>query len=231
MVTRGSYGEITTASVCKLGQDVINLAVKTNKLPAAYFDRISKKNAECLNYDIYDKLDNTWLIQRRDTTIDKYGVHPVKSYYTIRRCGQGVVIKNEPRKSMANLAAKNAANLGDAIKVLNGKFKIPTKKSICYKSVAIVNGQLQSIYSRDTIYTIGKKLIQKARANHNGGYYVYESVEKARKADVPLRSDNIAAPRVIIECECSGTAIQYDNGKISYTTVLPLRVLKDTTNE
>jgi hypothetical protein len=127
IVTRGSYGQITTASVCKFGQDIISLAVKTNKLPAPYIEKVSKKRTDCLNYDIYDKLDNTWLIQRRDTTIDKYGAHPIKSYYIIRRCGQGVIVKNETRKSMANLAAKNATNLGDAIKILNGKSKMPIK--------------------------------------------------------------------------------------------------------
>lgn len=94
-----------------------------------------------------------------------------------------------------------------------------------YKSVAMVDGVMRSIYDGATIYAIGTTLRQQAKSNHGGGYYLYATPEEAQDAHVPVESKLLTAPRVVIECECSGRRVEYNNGKTAYSTVIPLAVV------
>lgn len=231
-VTRGNWGELNESKTVQEGRAVIALAVKQGKLPAEFFERYSSKRASALNYDVYDRLGGEWLIQQRQTEIDKYGNHPTKFYYLVRRIGRGVEVTEVLNKAKANRASKTAQRLGDAIRCLRGERKLPAPPrsepeiSICFKAVAVVDGEYRSIYDNSTVYKLGKAKVQKAQENHNGGYYVYETAREAGNADVPYNSDNRLAPRVILRCECSGRNVRYDSGKIAFSRIKPLEVVE-----
>lgn len=229
-IARGTYGEITDSAIVAEGRALIAQAVAAKKLKAEFFERHSSKRATALNYDIYDRLGGQWLVQQRQTKIDKYGVHPVKYYYLLRRVGRGIEMTEVINKATANRAAKQSVRLGDAIRVLRGELKLrgakrgPVEPKTAYKAVAVVDGQYRSIYDNKVVYHLGRTLVQKARPHHEGGYYVYRTEREARRASVPERSDNYDAPRVILECEVGGRCVEYDNGKIAYTRIKPMRV-------
>lgn len=95
-----------------------------------------------------------------------------------------------------------------------------------YKSVALTDaGEMRSIYDGQTVYALGVTLREQARSNHGGGYYVYVSPHEAADAAFPDGSQLLDAPHVIIECECSGRRVSYNNGKIAYSTVTPRAVV------
>jgi hypothetical protein len=229
-VTRGTFGEITSTETVNEGREIIRRAIALKALPAEYIETDRKGRGDCRNYDVYDRLGGQWLIQRRDTRIDKYGAHPIKSYYLIRRKGRGIEVSEVEKKAVANRAAKTAVRLGDAIRTLRGERKLPghsvrQEVTICYKAVALVNGAMQSIYDETVSYEIGKTLIQKAQENHSGGFYAYATESEARNAEVPSNSDNLRAPRAILKVEVSGRCIEYDNGKMSWSRMKPVEVI------
>jgi hypothetical protein len=228
---RGQYGELVDTATVREGRAVLDLAISQGKLPAAYFERHSSKRATALNYDIYDRLGGQWLIQQRETEMDKYGSHPTKYYYLIRRVGRGIEVTEVVNKAKANRAAKTATKLGDAIRCLRGERKIPSAKrgpvevEESFKAVAIVQGEYRSIFDSNTVYNLGRAMVERAEENHGGGYYVYATASEAAAADVPNNSDNLSAPRVILRCECSGRRIQYGSGKMAYTRIKPVEVV------
>lgn len=229
-VSRGTYGEILTATTVSAGREVIRRAIALKVLPAEYIECDRKGRGDCRNYDVYDRLGGQWLIQRRDTRIDKYGAHPIKSYYLLRRKGRGIEVTEVEKKAVANRAAKAAVKLGDAIRTLRGEKKLPGHSiqdtlTTCYKAVAIVDGQFRSIYDNSVVYEIGKTLVQKAQDDHSGGFYAYATEAEARSADVPPNSDNKNAPRAILKVEVSGRSVFYDSGKMAWTRMKPVEVI------
>ncbi|KRX11215.1 Protein kinase-like domain [Pseudocohnilembus persalinus] len=92
-----------------------------------------------------------------------------------------------------------------------------------YKVVAKVLGKLFSIYDGTTEYILGKQMSQKAKDNHQGGFYVYSSIDEAIFADVPLKKGGLYfAPRTIIKCICWGSKVEYGNGKIAFSNLTPV---------
>lgn len=92
---RNVYGAICKSDPAHLaGRKLIALAIKTKKLDveSADFDRRGRGSA--LNYDIYDisKSGGTAVIQRRVTTVSKYGQSPHKDYYLIQKKGRGIIV-------------------------------------------------------------------------------------------------------------------------------------------
>ena len=60
-------------------------------------------------------------------------------------------------------------------------------------------------------------------AGHKGGYYVYPSARDAVFADVPYKhGGNYLAPRTVIKCICWGDFVIYNNGKMSFSNLLPV---------
>ena len=92
-----------------------------------------------------------------------------------------------------------------------------------YKLVAKIGSQLYSIYDASVEYKTGEVLSQPARSGHRGGYYVYASVQEAIFADVPYKAGgNFIAPRTVVKCVCWGDFVVYNNGKISFSNLMPV---------
>lgn len=99
-----------------------------------------------------------------------------------------------------------------------------------YKAVANKEGVLLSIFDGVTEYQIGVKQTQKVGIDHNGGFYVYRSLEKAKRAVFPSNScydkDDLPDNVVItyIEVYCEGQYTEYENGKISVSSLTPIKL-------
>lgn len=78
---------------------------------------------------------------------------------------------------------------------------------------------------------MGKRLAEKAVSEHSGGYYSYptEKGVQDRFDDGSLFPSDCydhAMMLALIECEISGTILNYDNRKYASTYIKPLRELK-----
>ena len=105
----------------------------------------------------------------------------------------------------------------------------PTKTQIAYKLVKVVDGKMLSLYDSATEYVIGKRLTQKARDGHAGGYYAYRSEEEVRTAlnlKTLVPADCLCGVEIValLKCELSGTIIEY-GAKLAATYLRPLEVL------
>ncbi len=95
-----------------------------------------------------------------------------------------------------------------------------------YKLVAKVNNKYYSIFDGKTEYQIGKKLSQPVKSNHQGGFYVYPTLDEAVFADVPYKiGGHYLAPRTVLKCICWGPFCVYSNGKMAFTNLLPVEDL------
>ena len=95
-----------------------------------------------------------------------------------------------------------------------------------YKLVAKVGGKYFSIYDGKTEYAVGRKLAQKVKSNHQGGYYCYASLEEAIFADVPYKvGGHYLAPRTVLKCIAWGPFCLYEHGKMAFTYILPVEDL------
>ena len=66
-------------------------------------------------------------------------------------------------------------------------------------------------------------MAQKEMSNHRCGYYVYATVKEAIFADVPFKQGgHYIAPRTVLKCICWGSFVQYSNGKIAFSNLLPV---------
>ena len=96
-----------------LAQDLLGKAVATKKLDAAYdntsWHKRHGKIGWLLSYDVYDITPSTILIQRREAECTKYGNSPRKSYFTIRRCGRGVIVTEMDKARVVKLAKASTA--------------------------------------------------------------------------------------------------------------------------
>lgn len=82
------------------------------------------------------------------------------------------------------------------------------RKFLAFKIVELAN-EMQSLYD-GTTYELGKTKIEKARRNHNGGYYVYtgsDVIERFRAGEIANRKEGQYA---LLECECWGNREYYD---------------------
>lgn len=95
-----------------------------------------------------------------------------------------------------------------------------------YKAVAIVEGKFYSIFDGVTEYTIGHEMRQVARQDHNGGYYVYRSIDEAQAVSVPSASKLQSAPRAILRIRAEGQYCVYSNGKLAFSRITPVEVLE-----
>jgi hypothetical protein len=232
-MTRGYYGELTGDDANE-GRAILSLALKNGQLPHEYCDVDQKHRGSALNYSIYDVTKNTVIVQQRETTCDKYGNHPKKTYYRIDRkrinSKTAVVQKIDSWKPRIVKLAKTVDEVGDIIAVINGSKQIKIKTSassskIAYKQVAAVGGKFYSIYDGETEYIPGKRMTQRAADDHGGGYYVYNSIHKAQDAVFPLGSRYYFEKKVILKCQVSGHSVEYSNGKTAYTNLTPIEVV------
>jgi hypothetical protein len=94
-----------------------------------------------------------------------------------------------------------------------------------YKSVAVVNEHFYSIYDGKTEYCLNQQVADRARKNHAGGIYVYQTLDEALSARVPISSALFDAPRIILRVKAEGQYCVYDGGKLAFSRVTPLEVV------
>lgn len=96
--------------------------------------------------------------------------------------------------------------------------------------------RMLSLYDGSTEYSIGKRLVEKARDEHRGGYYSHPTIEQVKRLWaagnlVPDRCIVEGAVYALIECEIAGTIVRYDNGKLSSTYLTPVRIVETFVHE
>ena len=91
------------------------------------------------------------------------------------------------------------------------------------------DGNLYNARDGQTKYVIGKRVMEKARDGHGGGFYVYADPDTLR-----AHPESVLAKRwidgktlVLLECECIGTPVVYHNGKKAYSILTPTRIVDE----
>lgn len=116
-------------------------------------------------------------------------------------------------------------------KLSSQKQKPAANIQTAYKLVKVLDdGRMVSLYDNKTVYSIGKRLTQKAQDDHNGGFYAYPSVEGmmalwSNKELVPKRCYEDVNKVAVLEVEISGTIVKY-GGKVAATYLRPVKVLE-----
>jgi hypothetical protein len=125
--------------------------------------------------------------------------------------------------------------------------KSPTSNAVVgYKILAQVDGKLHSLYAPETTYELGKRMAQKAKEDHEGGFYAYHDLEALKKS---WANGNVVgksklahwqernAQFVVVEVQAAGTIIEYGDpfymafleapiGKFAATYLTPVQVLE-----
>ena len=141
-------------------------------------------------------------------------------------------IPDETRQRILDAAKQFAPRWAKVPGKLSTERKAPqlrTRRS--FKLVRMMDGQMVSIYDGETVYEVGKRLMQKAEAGHRGGWYSHPTQRQVmalwRAGD--LVPDDCVVPGAayaLIECEIGGTIVEYSNGKLASTYLTPLRVVE-----
>lgn len=108
--------------------------------------------------------------------------------------------------------------------VASGGTAIGFESRTFYKVVARVEGRLLSIFDGITEYAIGRVLRQEVRERHRGGLYVARSPQDAVRAtfNLPTQSKLLLAPRVLLRCQARGPLLEYGQGKVAVSALLPM---------
>ena len=195
-------------------------------LPQEYdsisWDHRGRADGGATHHDIMDYDLTSVVVCVRETEGGRYGVKTTcKTYYYISE-GEGT----ETTEPISRLAKTNPP-LGSICARLRGEpngVKLTTTRET-YKQMALVDGQMRSIYDGSP-WDIGVERREAARRDHNGGLYVYASRARAEKAEYPTSSKLLDAPRVVVRCEARGIHTNYDNGKMAYSSVTPLEIVR-----
>lgn len=96
-----------------------------------------------------------------------------------------------------------------------------------YKLVRIVDNRYYSIFDGETEYVLGKRLAEKAIEEHGGGYYSYPTVQGVINRFhagtlFPERCYQQAMTLALLECEISGSMVEYPSEKIASTYLRPI---------
>lgn len=219
---------------------LINAAAKKRKIKIASdsitFDRKGRADGYATHHEIYDISPDARhvLVCVRDAEGTRYGVKTtLKNYYIVSAHGKlGTHVQPAP-KSKAAKASKQASDYGHAIEVCIGKAKLrgPAKvETRCYKIVADTLDGYKSVYDGSP-WNIREKRTERATMNHEGGYYVFPTVETAITAwenRIAFSGDWLEYEKyAILECECAGRHYRHDNSKICVTNVTPISKVKN----
>lgn len=235
---RTAYGELIpgdrTFQLWRDAQELIAKASATKKIPESYdditFDRKRRASGSAIHHEVYDIHPDPLrvLVCIRETDGSKYGVRTLsKTYYIIKRHGKGVSV-TPAKKAIAAKAAKSAGcEIGCAISMLEGKKKLYLPRAcpdgIAYKKLAIGDdGRLYSVYDGSP-WIIGQERREKALKDHNGGLYVYESIEDAKHAPFPPESALKDSTKAIVKCRVGGNYCRYDK-KLAFSRVTPVNI-------
>lgn len=121
-------------------------------------------------------------------------------------------------RSLRHICTKYELDYKEVKKVMNSeKPKRKIQKQIMYKKCAWIDGDIKSIYNNET-YERGRTYIDKAKSNHQGGYYCYSTVKEAINAVFPTDSINSDCnKKAIVRVEMWGNSIDYSNGKKAFS--------------
>lgn len=240
-ITRNEYGALSLVPEDSrvIAKELLGKAISSKKLDAEYCHMTYQKRLGytgwCLNYDVYDITKSAVLVQRRETERTKYGTSPHKDYFIIRRCGKGVRVTEAPKARVVKLA-KLATKLGQVIDTLEGRTKTPLKqiapfseKTTAYKIVEQRDGTFYSVFDNDFEWALGKARTEAATDSHDGGFYVFLSMEEAQVAyerNVVFTSDVLEGKKLaLLECEVAGRQHEHDNGKVCVTFCRPMKFI------
>lgn len=150
-------------------------------------------------------------------------------------------IPDEQRARVIEAADQKAPGWAKSPGKLRANYAKPSDKTrIAYKLVEErADGTLVSLYDGQTVYTIGKRLVEAARGGydewtgkttHNGGYYAHPTREQVAKLFssgnlVPERCLRPGMVLAMLQVEISGTIVNYPNGKLAATYLKPVEVL------
>jgi len=215
------------------GRKLLSRAIASGALPAEYISTDKKGRGDCLNYDVYDAARGAVLVQRRHTTLDKYGAHPQKDYFLIRSAGRGVDVSPVAHKSMIVKWSNHAKKLGDIIKADAGLVKIDTspKTEVGYKAVTKnPAGHYVSVWDGSP-WALGRERVEKASKDHSGGFYYYPSVAQCRAA--ALANDIFGEARshqnlFIVRVLVNGARYQVFDAKHCASRLTPVALVEQT---
>jgi hypothetical protein len=245
--SRSDYGVLTltrgaNSSDCEFFRSasaMVRKAEQGKKIPRSFDDMYwgssgkekHKRIGDALYHEIYDISPNSRsvLMCARSVTGNRYGQRTTdKSYFLIRVHGKGVRVV-PANKALAAKGAKTAVELGDAIAIVTGKatYLAPANKvRLGYKLVTRNDdGELVSVWDGSS-WALGKTRIEAATEGHRGGFYYYESKDKALSAAVANETFGNARRHnnlVLIEVEASGRHIFYGNEKLCASRIRPIR--------
>jgi len=97
-----------------------------------------------------------------------------------------------------------------------------------YKVMRVAAGGFLSLYN-DFGWQLGRRNADGVRENHAGGLYIHKDSERiVNLFDAgELGKVRPGWQHVLVECDCYGKTVEYDNGKIAVTYVTPLRVIRE----
>lgn len=93
-----------------------------------------------------------------------------------------------------------------------------------FKIVALDGDRLLSIYDGQTEYKLGATMRERARQEHQGGFYCYASRAQAECADLPDDSAAANLPRVLLRVRAAGPYCRYGD-KLAFSQLTPLEVI------
>ena len=124
-------------------------------------------------------------------------------------------LDDETRQVVLDAAEGKAPRWAKAPGKLRKDYARPNPRANLFTGYKIVHvtddGRMVSLYDGRTEYTLGKTLIERARPNHNGGFYSYPDgapVMKRYKAG-DLIGTPTAGRKALLKCECWGTRQYY----------------------
>ena len=246
-LSRDAYGAIYARMASAPDQalfvsalNLVKIAAKSGKIPAA-FDEMKwekrKKIGSARHHEIYDITPDgrVVLVCCRSVSGDRYGQKTTgKEYFLVRAFRAGVKVE-VANKSLAAKAAKSTSNmLGAAIAIVSGKdiYHAPANKvRTGFKLVERDDsGALVSVWDKSS-WAMGKTRTEAATEDHSGGFYYYESIEKAVAAAAKNETfgDAIKHNRlVVVEVEASGRHFKHDNEKLCASRIRPVREIAMT---
>ena len=142
-------------------------------------------------------------------------------------------LSDEDRVCILNACEKRAPHWAKTPGKLRQNYLKPTVQThTSYKLVELVEGnRLFSVFDSTTEYVLSKRLAERAVEEHGGGYYSYPTIEGVEERFYngtlfPDRCYQDPMVLVLIECEISGTILEYENGKLASTYLKPIRIVK-----
>jgi hypothetical protein len=220
---------------------ILQCAKAADLLPSEYQDWDSKGRGDGVSVDLYAYVPDLVLVQVRrvERRFKKYHLSMTKSYHVtdgervvevskakIRKAAQDVSADTPLRAVKSELPIEWQDLIGEPFKL-----QAPTKAEMTvYKLLIERDGKLLSIHDSTVVYPIGKWLRQKARPNHRGGFYAFETQDEAEQVkDWRMTKNELRFGGVIVMVKCTarGGWVRYSNGKIAFSEIRADEILRE----